>query len=925
MKVFKNFLVFLVLVLALTLAIGCKSEPTPEPDNGNGNGDNGGQTAHTHSWSEWRVTTDATCEAEGEETRTCECGESETRKIAKKDHALTLVKLVPATATAHGTQEHYECTMCHKLFNSKKEEITSASLDYAGIEGNYVSNPLLGVLNSYGDIQIYDGNVEVDKGDIVGYVFGIDANGKIIYASYYGDGYGGPSDGFYHDGSYALEAGKVCGIFDVNAAFLPWPATTTYNGQEVNAWTLYDVVVPEGGYLISIKRGVANEFIQALTGDTAFVDEEGNTLFEATVSDGALNDVKVTITKGIINGAITATRTFTEGLAYNGTQSGMFAKQDDGTYKATVTLGQWGNVELIWTSATGEKTVIWYDNTTFEGDVTAEDKIGADWTYRLYHEDSKKLYNWKDRDMIYELVYDPANNKLTVDCKNYQEIVGVNAYGSEETDVFAFTKNASGVFELTLDIAQWKPIVFKAIDNKELVIELWYDNTTFTGKVTGEEKDGDAWDGSLYHEGADKQFYCGDEGGHKYHITYDPSTKTMNVEIVEEQAAELTLTYGGEKQGTFEKQDDGTYVAIVELEAWKRISFAKQVGEEDAVELWYDNTTFAGLFTAEDKLGDAWDGSLYHEADDGKRWMPGQKSAYRLVYDPTTNTMTAYEYVEEVADITLTYGGEKSGTFEKQADGTYVAVVELEAWKRISFAKQVGEEDAVELWYDNTTFAGLFTAEDKLGDAWDGSLYHEADDGKRWMPGQHSTYKLVFDPTTNTMTASNYVPEVVAGDDNFVLDGTTKVAISEGVTIYDSTSANITLGEYTIAVNGSGTIIFASRTSTGYGGAGDGFYHDGNYQVVPGQVCGIYSIQEGFKSWAECSAEERAQEVQPWKLYTVVCPTDYHIITGSQASMANLIKAICGIATFDETSNALFENGYEDGSITTVITFEFND
>ena len=44
---------------------------------------------HSHDWSEWRVTTPATCQANGEETRTCACGESETRTTAIDNTAHT--------------------------------------------------------------------------------------------------------------------------------------------------------------------------------------------------------------------------------------------------------------------------------------------------------------------------------------------------------------------------------------------------------------------------------------------------------------------------------------------------------------------------------------------------------------------------------------------------------------------------------------------------------------------------------------------------------------------------------------------------------------------------------------------------------------------------------------------------------------------
>ena len=38
---------------------------------------------HTHEWGAWSITAPATCQAKGEETRNCACGEEETRDIEK--------------------------------------------------------------------------------------------------------------------------------------------------------------------------------------------------------------------------------------------------------------------------------------------------------------------------------------------------------------------------------------------------------------------------------------------------------------------------------------------------------------------------------------------------------------------------------------------------------------------------------------------------------------------------------------------------------------------------------------------------------------------------------------------------------------------------------------------------------------------------
>ena len=288
MKSFKIFWVFLVLVFALVVFAGCQETPTPtpNPDNGNQGGENTGD--HTHTWSGWAITTNPTCTEEGVETRTCECGDSETRKVDKIDHDYQLVKLVPATATSKGVQEHYECSMCHKLFNANKQEVTSASLEFDGVSGTYVYSPVLGALNAYGDIQIYDGSVAIDKGDIAGYVFGINAQGKIIYASYYGDGYGGPSDGFYHDGTYQVVVGQVCGIFYIQEGFKSWgECTPAERNQEVKPWSLYTRVCPENYHIITGSQSAMSNLIKAICNIDTF-NESGNGLFENTIADGTL-------------------------------------------------------------------------------------------------------------------------------------------------------------------------------------------------------------------------------------------------------------------------------------------------------------------------------------------------------------------------------------------------------------------------------------------------------------------------------------------------------------------------------------------------------------------------------------------------------------------------------------------------------------
>ncbi len=80
---------------------------------------------HVHAFSEWSVTTEATCTEEGERQRVCECGEVETEKIAAKGHTFgDWQTKTSATCTQAGTEER-ECSVCHT-----KEERDVAALGH---------------------------------------------------------------------------------------------------------------------------------------------------------------------------------------------------------------------------------------------------------------------------------------------------------------------------------------------------------------------------------------------------------------------------------------------------------------------------------------------------------------------------------------------------------------------------------------------------------------------------------------------------------------------------------------------------------------------------------------------------------------------------------------------------------------------------
>ena len=69
-------------------------------------------TAHTHAFGEWTVTTPATCTKDGVKTRTCACGETETRAIPATGHSFgEWTVTAPATCTVDG-METRTCSAC---------------------------------------------------------------------------------------------------------------------------------------------------------------------------------------------------------------------------------------------------------------------------------------------------------------------------------------------------------------------------------------------------------------------------------------------------------------------------------------------------------------------------------------------------------------------------------------------------------------------------------------------------------------------------------------------------------------------------------------------------------------------------------------------------------------------------------------------
>lgn len=68
--------------------------------------------AHVHDWSDWEVTTPATCTEAGVETRTCACGETETREIPALGHTWGEWEVTKEATCVEAGVETRTCSVC---------------------------------------------------------------------------------------------------------------------------------------------------------------------------------------------------------------------------------------------------------------------------------------------------------------------------------------------------------------------------------------------------------------------------------------------------------------------------------------------------------------------------------------------------------------------------------------------------------------------------------------------------------------------------------------------------------------------------------------------------------------------------------------------------------------------------------------------
>ena len=205
--------------------------------------------------------------------------------------------------------DHYECSVCHQLFDSLGNEVDAEDLVLPCLAENSIYDETMEHASFMGE-ALYTEDDPISKALIDNmYVIAVDGEGVIIYGGRFGGGYGGPGDGFYHDGSYAPVAGEICGIFDIDPEWAPWPETTASGDP---AWNLFDVVVPEGGFIVAGPQEDMVDFVTALLPEISsdeFLAETNNAIFETKVAKGKLNKDRVTLNDGDMFGQISLERT----------------------------------------------------------------------------------------------------------------------------------------------------------------------------------------------------------------------------------------------------------------------------------------------------------------------------------------------------------------------------------------------------------------------------------------------------------------------------------------------------------------------------------------------------------------------------------------------------------------------------------------
>lgn len=754
MKGLQKFTALIVAALGTSLLVGCggsnSSEKTSSVDNSSvtpsSSQDASSSTAPASSEQSSKSSTPSSVSSASPSSSSATPSSSVAPSSSSSQghvHKTQFVPFVAATKTEYGVMDHYVCKECGELLDSEGKKVTQEQLKVEKLGEKSIFTQVYEHKSIF-DAAIYTEKDHISKSMIQNeYVIGVDNEGVIIYAGRFGGGYGGPGDSFYNDGSYAWIAGQVCGIFDIYSNFVPWTPEAT----EVT-WENFEVVVPEGGFIIAGDNLCMADLVCALlpgVDRATFLRETKNETFEVDTPVGKLNKDRLKLLDGDLYGQVSLERTISSGLFLTTPiATTKLTPAEDGTYTYDFSLAQWGKINLYTVDEKGLEKSIWFDNTKVSGAVTDESEYGADWTMKLYHEQNKDGYFYACLEAQYRLVYNPIENTLVFYTPN--ELIVNGAIEKVCCPTAEGAKyNVYGAFP------QWGGVTLTKVTSDYKLVAINHENATFTGDVVNATDD--PWDGKLYRDPANTNKYISGLDNAVYSIDVElGATDKVNVRRA---LAGVKLANTRDCTGTFEAQTDGTYVGTINFSKTygkTQVIYTNDNGED--VVVFFDNTDISGDVNAADVYGDKGGGKIYHES--GKNYFyAGTPNRYTFTYTPEKDgaraklVITLFKGTVEVRDA----DGALSSV-RNNVDGTYTIDISFtKSWGsfKLTFVDAAGNE--TQIWYNNALISGDVSDSATEGCAWDGNLYHEGSN-KAFYCETSNSFSLTYTPEKDGGSAS---------------------------------------------------------------------------------------------------------------------------------------------------------------------------